>query len=116
MLTRRRIQLVCLGLLVASVAWHGWDLSREGLLDRTGRLKCPDFLQFYTYGTLLRTGQAASLYDRDAHARIARMYVDPRMTLGLFRPNYSPAVAWLVAPLSNLPYLRAMTSHATAGL
>ena len=110
MLTRRRIQLVCLGLLVASLAWHGWDLSPEGLLDRTGRLKCPDFLQFYTYGTLLRTGQAASLYDPDAHARIARMYVDPRMTLGLFRPNYSPAVAWLVAPLSNLPYLRAMTA------
>jgi len=96
LLTRRRIQLVCLGLLVASLAWHGWDLSPEGLLDRTGRLKCPDFLQFYTYGTLLRTGQAASLYDPDAHPLWAsntygnpgsRMVVQDDGNVVIYRPD-----------------------------
>ncbi|HET6317199.1 MAG TPA: glycosyltransferase family 87 protein, partial [Chloroflexota bacterium] len=106
--TRRRLQLACLILFAVSLGLHGWDLSAPGLLDRTGRLKCPDFLQFYTYGTLARTGDIAGLYDPDTHANVARAVIDPQLSLALFHPNYSPAIAWLFAPLSRLPYLRAM--------
>ena len=107
-MTRRRLHAVCLTLLAASLALHGWDLALPGLVDRTGRLKCPDFLQFYTYGSLVRTGQTAALYDPDAHARLARSRVDARVSLEQFHPNYSPVVAWIFAPLAGLPYLGAM--------
>jgi hypothetical protein len=107
-MTRRRLHAVCLTLLAASLALHGWDLALPGLVDRAGRLKCPDFLQFYTYGSLVRTGQTAALYDPAAHARVARSRVDPRISLEHFHPNYSPVVAWIFAPLAGLPYLGAM--------
>ena len=100
--------MACLILFAVSLGLHGWDLSAPGLLDRTGRLKCPDFLQFYSYGTLARAGDMAGLYDPEAHARVARASIDPQLSLSLFHPNYSPAIAWVFAPLSRLPYLRAM--------
>ena len=96
-------------LLVASIAWHARDLSPPGLLDRAGRLKCPDFLQFYTYGSLVRSGESSSLYDPGRTRALRRSRVDPAMTLEHFHPNYSPAIAWLFAPLAGLPYLDAMT-------
>jgi Glycosyltransferase family 87 len=107
-MTRRRLHAVCLTLLAASIALHAWDLALPGLVDRTGRLKCPDFLQFYTYGSLVRTGQTTALYDPAAHARLARSRVDARISLEHFHPNYSPVVAWIFAPLAGLPYLGAM--------
>jgi alpha-1,2-mannosyltransferase len=107
-MTRRRLHAVCLTLLAASLALHGWELALPGLVDRTGRLKCPDFLQFYTYGSLVRTGQTTALYDPAAHARLARSRVDARISLEQFHPNYSPVVAWIFAPLAGLPYLGAM--------
>jgi Glycosyltransferase family 87 len=115
-MTRQRLRVACLAALAASLLVHGWDLATPGLLDRSGRMKCPDFLQFYTYGALARTGQSASLYDGDAHARIARSEVDPRVALTGLRPNYSPIVAWLMAPLSALPYLRAMAVWGAASV
>jgi alpha-1,2-mannosyltransferase len=115
-MTRRRFQFTAAVILLSLIAVHGWDLSVPGLLDRTGRLKCPDFLQFYTYGSLTVAGQSGSLYDADAHSRIARERVDPRMMLTAFRPNYSPVVAWLMAPLANLPYLRAMAAWAAISI
>lgn len=97
---------------IVGIAWltalNAWDLAPPGLLDRTGRLKCPDFLQFYTYGSLVRAGESAALYDPAAHARVARSRVDSRLTLEQFHPNYSPVVAWIFAPLAGLPYLGAM--------
>ena len=106
-LIRRRLQQVLLAVAVLSVAVHAWDLTTPGLLDRTGRLKAPDFLQFYTYGWLARDGRWNRLYDADAHAEVARERVDPRMTLTAFRPNYSPVVAVLMAPFAALPFLDA---------
>ena len=103
-------------LLVASIAWHARDLSPPGLLDRAGRLKCPDFLQFYTYGSLVRSGDPSSLYDPAAHARVAAVRVDPAMTLEHFHPNYSPAIAFLFAPLAGLRYLDAMAVWAALSI
>jgi alpha-1,2-mannosyltransferase len=107
-MTRLQLRAACLAAILALLLLHGWDLSAPGLLDRTGRMKCPDFLQFYTYGALARTGHAASLYDGGAHARIAQVAVDARVALTGLRPNYSPIVAWVMAPISSLGYLRAM--------
>ena len=44
----------------------------------------------------------SSLYDPAAHARVAAVRVDPAMTLEHFHPNYSPAIAFLFAPLAGL--------------
>ena len=103
----RRIRALCLVILVVAVSIHAWDLSRPGLVDRTGRLKVPDFLQFYTYGALLREGHAAALYDATAHADVARRRVDPRLALSNFHPNYSPIIALVMAPLSAATFLQA---------
>lgn len=82
-------------------------MSVAGLLDRTGRLKAPDFLQFYTYGALVNAGAENRLYDASAHAEIARR-VDQRLTLSAFQPNYSPVIALFAAPLARLPFPSAM--------
>ena len=102
------IRAVLVTALVTSIGLHAWDLSTPGLLDRTGRLKEPDFLQFYTYGALVDAGRSADLYDPAAHALAARTHVDPRLAFDDFHPNYSPIVAWLMAPLAALPFLTAM--------
>jgi hypothetical protein len=99
-----------------TVGMHGWDLHTPGLLDRTGRLKGPDFLQFYTYGSLVRSGLTKRLYDPAAHAEMMRARVDDRMTLREFRPNYSPVVAWLVAPFAGLPFLPALVVWSLASV
>jgi hypothetical protein len=105
-LTRRRLRLAFLAVGLVSITMHAWDLATPGLLDRTGRLKAPDFLQFYTYGSLARAHDWDRLYDAAAHAEMARR-VDPRMTLSGFHPNYGPIVALLMAPLATLPFLHA---------
>ena len=106
-LTRRRLQLAFLAVGLLLIAMHAWNLATPGLLDRTGRLKGPDFLQFYTYGWLAREHKWERLYDAHAHGDIARLRVDPRMTITGFRPNYSPVVALIMAPLTSASFLRA---------
>jgi alpha-1,2-mannosyltransferase len=112
--SRRMLRLWSVVALMLAILLNAWDVSPTGLLDRTGRLKCPDFLQFYTYGALIRTGRATALYDGEAHAQVARETIDARLQLTGFLPDYSPAVAWIMAPLSALPYLHAMTVWALA--
>jgi alpha-1,2-mannosyltransferase len=107
-----RWRLAALALFGTLLAWHSYDVATPGLIDRSGRLKAPDFLQFYTYGALVAGNQAAELYDADAHAAIARRVVDPRLTLSAFVPNYSPVIAWLATPLASLPFPTAMAVFA----
>jgi hypothetical protein len=106
-MTCRHVRLVCLIVLAVSLCIHGWDLSRPGLVDRTGRLKLPDFLQFYTYGSLIREGRPSALYDAGAHAEMAARRVDPHLVLTRFHPNYSPVIALLMSPLAALTMLQA---------
>jgi alpha-1,2-mannosyltransferase len=115
-MTRQRLQLSLFILFLITVGVHTWDLYTPGLLDRTGRLKGPDFLQFYTYGSLVRGGLTDRLYDPAAHAEMMRARVDDRMTLKEFRPNYSPVVAWLVAPFARLPFLPALAAWSLASV
>jgi hypothetical protein len=106
----RRWRLAACLLLAGTAAWHAYDLAVPGLRDRAGRLKAPDFLQFYTYGALAASGPPAALYDPSAHAAVARERIRPPITLTDFRPNYPPVVAWLVSPLASLPLLEAMAA------
>lgn len=106
-LGRRPLQLLLVVLFVATSAWHAYDVSTPGPLDRAGRLVAPDFLQFYTYGVLVRRHRSQDLYDAEVHQKIAET-IEPRMRLGGFRPNYSPVIAWAMAPLSGLTYRTAM--------
>jgi len=115
-MTSRRIRLVSLIVLAISLSIHVWDLNRPGLVDRTGRLKVPDFLQFYTYGSLIREGRASHLYDAHAHAQMAALRVDRRLTLTGFHPNYSPVIALLMAPLSALTFLQAAAAWSAISL
>jgi Glycosyltransferase family 87 len=106
-LTRRRLQLAFLGFGLLSIGIHAWDLATPGLLDRTGRLKGSDFIQFYTYGCLARAHAWDRVYDPAAHVDVARRRIDPRLTLTDFRPNYSPIVALLMAPAATVSFLPA---------
>ena len=112
--TRRRARLLASALTVALVAWHVYDLSPDGLADRSGRLKGADFLQFYTYGQLVATGHPDRIYDPAAHAEMARTRVDPRLALSGLLPNHAPVVAWLAASLAGLPFLRALLLFSAA--
>ncbi|MBK5296205.1 MAG: DUF2029 domain-containing protein [Vicinamibacteria bacterium] len=110
----RRASLLGVAVMVAMVAWHAYDLSPDGLADRSGRLKGADFLQFYTYGQLVATGHGDRIYEPAAHAEMARTRVDRRLVLSGLRPNHAPLVAWLAAPLTGLPFLRALLFFSVA--
>jgi Glycosyltransferase family 87 len=107
-------RLGALALLVGLSGWHAYDVAAPGLLDRTGRLKGADFLQFYTYGALVGSGHTERLYDAAAHAQVARDRVAPGLELSNFRPNYPPVIAWLASPLARLPFLPALAIFSAA--
>ncbi|WP_428936710.1 glycosyltransferase family 87 protein [Fontivita pretiosa] len=73
----------------------------------TARLLGHDFLAFYTAGTFVRTGQIDKLYDLNA-VRAAEHQVAQLNGLelgGAFGPYWNPPwYAWLLWPLSALPY------------
>ena len=95
--------LLAAGIWIAAIV----TIATPGAFDRYGTLKGVDFLQFYTYGVLVRTHRSQDLYDAEVHQQIAET-IEPRMRLGGFRPNYSPVIAWAMAPLSGLTYRTAM--------
>lgn len=116
MTTTTAWRLAALALLVGLAGWHAYDVATPGLLDRAGRLKGADFLQFYTYGALVDSGDTERLYDAAAHARVARERVAPGLALSNFRPNYPPVIAWLASPLARLPFLPALTIFSAASV
>jgi alpha-1,2-mannosyltransferase len=99
----RTLQRLLTAVMTASALWHGYDVATADLVDRAGRLKAPDFVQFYTFGAIAAAGDVTTLYSPAAHSRAARS-ADPRLTLSNFHPNYPPVVAWLLAPLATLQY------------
>ena len=102
-MTQRRIRTYAI--LTSVVVWTLWavDMSRPGVVDRLGKLKGTDFLQFYVGGSFAREGRLASFYDVQAmHARAEALVPASRDTIYL--PVQSPQTALLLAPLSALPY------------
>jgi len=104
--------------LMAVTLWSVWviDFSIGGPLDRLGKVKGTDFLQFYAAGALVHDGRWNELYDMRALHDITRA-VAPTSQETLFVPIQSPQLALFFAPLARYPYTIALTIWlATIGL
>src|SRR6476619_2311750 len=99
------------GLLLAVCLWtvYAVEMSAPGLLDRNGLVKGPDFLHFYTLGTLALRGRGDLLYNLRAQAELARELVAQAHNC-LYVPLYGPQVSLFFAPFARLPYGWALTA------
>jgi Glycosyltransferase family 87 len=97
-------------ILMAIVLWAALVFTfAAGAGDRSlaGPIKGPDFLQFYTMGSLVRTGQTAALYDMEAFHR-AQVALVAESAPELYPPVYPPHAALLFSPFSRLSFRPAM--------
>jgi hypothetical protein len=96
-------------IITAAVLWTMWavDMSRSGVVDRLGKIKGTDFLQFYVGGSFAREGRLEDFYDvRALHARAEALVPESRDTIYL--PVQSPQTALAFVPLSSLSYASAV--------
>ena len=63
--------------VIAITLWSVWiiDVSGAGVVDRLGKLKGTDFIQFYIGGSFLLEGRADLLYDARAQTRKLRPWL-----------------------------------------
>ncbi len=104
LLTRKRITTWGTALLVLSWFVYIHTMMVPGLLDRVGRFKGTDYVQFYVMGSLVLEDRADALYDGDAHLAEGRRVIAPALPVYASHPNYSPHVALAFAPLAILPW------------
>ena len=71
-----------------------------------GSLKWTDFIQFYTFGSVARTGDAADLYDSAAFYK-RQIELVPASTPEQYLPVYPPQTALLFWPLTHFSYTAA---------
>jgi alpha-1,2-mannosyltransferase len=101
----QKIAIAALALLAVSAVIHGVDLASPGLIDRSGRLKASDYSRLYVTGVIGADARWPALFDADAHAAVAKARVHPQLEMEGLHPNYGPTAAWLLGPLSRLPFL-----------
>src|SRR5215210_6990608 len=102
-MTLKRVRAYCT--LMAATLWIVWvaNFSVPGPVDRLGKAKGTDFLQFYVGGSFVREGRLASLYDVQAlFARAKAIAPGARDTL--YMPVQSPQTALAFVPLSAFSY------------
>src|SRR5205807_8778939 len=89
--------------------WTVWaiDFSVPGVLDRLGKIKGTDFLQFYVSGSFVREGRSNQLYDLQAQLGGAQA-VAPASHETVYLPLQTPQTALAAAPLSAFPYTTAV--------
>src|SRR5690349_23086029 len=107
-MTRKRIHRYAT--LIALALWTilAIDYSVPGPLDRLGKAKGTDFLQFYVAGSFAREGRPERFYDLDAeHARGRE--VAPTVKDTVYVPVQSPQTALVFAPLTAVSYPTALT-------
>ena len=99
-------RLMIWGAALCALSWfiHLQTTMTPGLVDRVGRFKGSDYVQFYVMGSLLGEGRADALYDAHAHLSEGRRRIDPNLGLYAAHPNYGPQVALAFVPLAALPY------------
>lgn len=95
--THASVLCACLAVIMAV------NFGRPGLLDWSGQLKGPDFLQFYVAGSIALSGDSGALYDPVAFAAIGVKLV-PESQGVYYLPVYGPQVSLLFAPFALLPY------------
>jgi len=103
-LTAKRLLVWGVGLFALSWFIHLQTTLTPGLVDRVGRLKGSDYVQFYVMGSLVRDGRAGDLYDPQAHIDEGRRRIDPNLQFYASHPNYGPQVALAFVPLAGLSY------------
>jgi hypothetical protein len=84
-----------------------FDISTSGMRDRAGQVKGTDFVEFYVWGSLARSGRSVDFYDPSVHAAEAVRLV-PESATSSYPPVYGPQIALLFAPFASLPYLWAL--------
>jgi hypothetical protein len=96
--------------LLATVSWAVWlfDVSGSGNVDRLGKVKGTDSLQFYVGGSFVRDGRLQDFYDVQAQY-VRAQTIAPASRDTLYMPVQSPQTALAFAPLSALPYVVAVT-------
>ena len=92
--------------IAGCVLWSAWLLSvllGPGNMDLAGQVIGTDYLQFYSAGVAVRTGQSAYLYNFAIESQLEQSIAGPGLTS--FHAFVTPPfLAWLYAPLSLLPY------------
>jgi hypothetical protein len=97
-------------ILTAIILWIGLVITfTAGAGDRSiaGPIKGADFLQFYTMGSLVRTGRPATIYDINAFHN-AQVRLVPESAPEFYPPVYPPHVALLFTPFSGLTFRHAL--------
>lgn len=96
-ITHASVLCACLAIILAV------NFGRPGLVDWSGQLKGPDFLQFYVAGSIALSGDSAALYDPNAFAKLGLKLV-PESSGVYYLPIYGPQMSLLFAPFALLPY------------
>jgi alpha-1,2-mannosyltransferase len=103
-ITAKRLTVWGIGLLGLSWFLYIHTMMVPGLIDRAGRFKGTDYIQFYVMGSFVLEGRTDALYDPEAHLEQGRRHIDPKLDLYAPYPNYGPQVALMFAPLALLPF------------
>jgi hypothetical protein len=81
--------------------WKDWPLLRKGYAD---------FTIFYSAGTIVRSGDAARLYDEQAQYRAQKAVTDVNIRKAALPYNHPPFEALLFLPFTYLPYTAALAA------
>jgi hypothetical protein len=96
--------------VIAITLWSIWiiDVSGAGVIDRLGKVKGTDFIQFYVGGSFVRDGRVDLLYDARAQFERAQDVAAGSPDV-LYVPIQSPQTAVAFAPLAKYRYTIALT-------
>src|SRR5262245_4547472 len=106
-MTLKRVRRYALLAGIALWTVFAVDYATPGPLDRIGKIKGTDYVQFYANGSLVLEGHADRLYDNDALLAAIRSAV-PQARETIYVPIQSPQLAFLFAPSTVLPYTLAL--------
>ena len=104
LLTPRRMAVWGTGLLILSWGLHIYVMAVPGYIDRDGRFKGTDYIQFYVLGSLFNDGRTDALYDGSAHLAEGRRRITPDLRLHAEHVNYGPQLALAFSPLARLRF------------
>jgi hypothetical protein len=107
-LTRSKMDFFFGCFLFAQIALFVGLESTPGILDRQGRVRGRDFLQFYVAGRIAGQGEARRLYDQGYFLELQRSLVAFDEKRPPYLSIYPPQVALLFSPLGRLSYDRAI--------
>jgi hypothetical protein len=104
LLTPRRLGFWATPIFVLSAAIYVQTMAVPGLVDRVGRFKGADYIQFYVMGSLAVENRLDALYDARVHLEEGRRRIHRDLPLYAAHPNYGPQVALAFAPLALMPF------------